>query len=92
MHFTEITNAINLVNFDKKIAYPATIHNELILDDRFVLVGRGIYALKEWGYERGTVTDVITEILKTSLRLLIASQPIESNKFLFLLINIRIYF
>ena len=63
MHFTEITNAINLVNFDKKIAYPATIHNELILDDRFVLVGRGIYALKEWGYERGTVTDVITEIL-----------------------------
>lgn len=63
MHFTEITNAINEVNFDKKVAYPATIHNELILDDRFVLVGRGIYALKEWGYERGTVSDVITEVL-----------------------------
>src|SRR3989344_395370 len=50
MHFTEITEEINKESFDKKVAYPATIHNELILDDRFVLVGRGIYALKEWGY------------------------------------------
>lgn len=64
MHFTEITNAINSAKFDKKIAYSATIHNELILDDRFVLVGRGIYALKEWGYEKGTVSDVISEILE----------------------------
>ena len=68
MHFTEITTAINNTKFDKKIAYPATIHNELILDDRFVLVGRGIYALKEWGYESGTVSDVIVEILKKAGR------------------------
>jgi len=66
MHFTAITTAINDANFDKKVAYPATIHNELILDSRFVLVGRGIYALKEWGYEKGTVADVIEEILKKS--------------------------
>ena len=63
LHFTEIADLINRQNFDKKVAYPATIHNELILDDRFVLVGRGIYALKEWGYEPGTVLDVILDIL-----------------------------
>lgn len=63
LHFTAITELINESNFDKKVAYPATIHNELILDDRFVLVGRGIYALKEWGYQTGTVMDIILDIL-----------------------------
>lgn len=63
LHFTEITDLINQVDFDKKTAYPATIHNELILDDRYVLVGRGIYALKEWGYQSGTVMDIIVDIL-----------------------------
>lgn len=66
LHFTEITDLINQAKFDKKVAYPATIHNELILDDRFVLVGRGIYALKEWGYKSGTVMDIIVDILKKS--------------------------
>lgn len=68
LHFTEITKAINNARFDKKIAYPATIHNELILDNRFVLVGRGIYALSEWGYTKGTVADVIVDILKKANR------------------------
>ncbi|MFA5022612.1 MAG: sigma factor-like helix-turn-helix DNA-binding protein [Patescibacteria group bacterium] len=66
LHFTEITDLINQSGFDKKTAYPATIHNELILDDRYVLVGRGIYALKEWGYQPGTVMDIIIEILKAA--------------------------
>ncbi len=66
LHFNEITQMINESGFDKKIAYPATIHNELILDDRYVLVGRGIYALKEWGYQSGTVIDIITDILAQS--------------------------
>ena len=39
---------INEVKFDKKIANPATVHNELILDNRYVLVNRGTYGLKEW--------------------------------------------
>ncbi len=43
---------------------PQTVHNELIKDIRFVLVGRGIYALNEWGYEKGVVKDVIKGILK----------------------------
>jgi DNA-directed RNA polymerase delta subunit len=47
-HFTEIAKKINEMNFDKKIANAATVHNELILDDRYVLVDRGTYGLKEW--------------------------------------------
>lgn len=67
MHFRKITDTINEIKFDGKKAHPATVHNELILDhDRYVLVGRGIYALKEWGYKPGVVADVITEILAQS--------------------------
>lgn len=64
LHFRDIALRINSANFDKKQAYPATIHNELILDAQYVLVGKGIYALREWGYEKGTVADVITSILR----------------------------
>jgi len=48
LHFTKIAEEINKMKFDHKIANPATVHNELILDKRYVLVGRGIYALKDW--------------------------------------------
>ncbi len=61
MHFTEVAKAIE-ATFKRK-ANPATCHNELIKDDRFVLVGRGIYALAEWGYAKGVVRDVIRDIL-----------------------------
>ena len=64
LHFREITEEINKSGFDRKKAYAPTIHNELILDKRYILVGRGIYALKEWGYIPGVVSDVIAEILK----------------------------
>ena len=63
MHFVEIAGRINEIGFDNKIANAATVHNELILDDKYVLVGRGIYSLKEWGYSDGTVADVIENIL-----------------------------
>lgn len=61
MHFTEV--AKNIQGLFGRVAHPATTHNELIKDGRFVLVGRGLYALKEWGYEPGVVRDVIKEIL-----------------------------
>ncbi|NCU42776.1 hypothetical protein EOL72_00250 [Candidatus Falkowbacteria bacterium] len=48
LHFTEIAQRINEVGFDKKSANPATVHNELILDSRYILTGRGMYGLKEW--------------------------------------------
>src|SRR3989338_6434380 len=62
MHFKEVADAISKT-FNKKIHY-ATCHNELIKDPRFVLVGRGMYALSEWGYKRGIAREVITDILK----------------------------
>ncbi len=62
MHFTEVAKAIQKL-FDRT-AHVATCHNELIKDPRFVLVGRGLYALKEWGYSQGVVKDVIRDILK----------------------------
>lgn len=62
MHFREVAEAIEGL-FEKK-AHTATTHNELIKDERFVLVGRGLYALTEWGYSAGVVKDVLQEILK----------------------------
>jgi len=64
MHFNEIAGAIRDSAFKRKDVTTQAIHNELIKDDRFVLIGRGIYALKEWGYKKGTVADIITEVLK----------------------------
>ena len=64
MHFSEIASAIKKSDFKRKDVTTQAIHNELIKDGRFVLIGRGIYALKEWGYKKGTVADVIAEVLR----------------------------
>jgi len=64
MHFNEISEAIKDSDFKRKDVTTQAIHNELIKDKRFVLIGRGIYALKEWGYEKGTVSDIIAEVLR----------------------------
>ncbi len=63
MHFREVSESI--VDIFKKRSHTATCHNELIKDKRFVLVGRGLYALSEWGYEKGVVKNVIEKILET---------------------------
>jgi hypothetical protein len=62
IHFRDVAKQIEKI-FNKK-AHVATTHNELIKDKRFVLVGRGLYALAEWGYAPGIVRDVIREIIK----------------------------
>lgn len=74
MHFNEIADAIKDSSFKRKDVTTQAIHNELIKDDRFVLIGRGIYALKEWGYKKGTVADVITEVLKK------ANEPLHRDE------------
>jgi hypothetical protein len=61
MHFSHVAKTITAL-FSKK-AHVATTHNELIKDPRFVLVGRGLYALTEWGYKPGVVREVIRETL-----------------------------
>ncbi len=74
MHFNEIAEAIKDSDFKRKDVTTQAIHNELIKDSRFVLIGRGIYALKEWGYKKGTVADIITEVLKE------ADQPLHRDE------------
>lgn len=63
MHFSDIAKAISASNFRRKNVTTQAIHNELIKDKRFILIGRGIYALDTWGYAKGTVTEIITQIL-----------------------------
>ncbi len=62
IHFREVAKLIT--ELFKKKAHVATTHNELIKDPRFVLVGRGLYALAEWGYMSGVVKDVIRGVLE----------------------------
>lgn len=62
IHFTEVAKQIE--KLFKKKAHVATTHNELIKDPRFVLVGRGLYALSEWGYISGVVKDVVRKVLE----------------------------
>lgn len=72
LHFVKVADLINEFNSQwerigcrrPRQALAQTVHNELIRDPRFVLVGRGLYALKEWGYQPGTVRELIIKVLK----------------------------
>ncbi len=64
MHFSDIAKAISSSDFKRKDVTVQAIHNELIKDSRFVLIGRGIYALDSWGFEKGTVSDIIKKTLR----------------------------
>jgi len=92
-HFSEISK---LLNENKSKGLPVspsllssawlkqvkvqTVHNELIKDNRFVLIGRGIYALRDWGYKPGRVVDVIKEVLKKAARPLSQDEIIKRVK------------
>ncbi len=92
LHFTEITKLI-------EGAHLQTVHNELIRDERFVLVGRGIYALREWGYEPGFVKDLIIKILKEKgpmekkeiLRQVLKQRMVKENTVLLNLSNRKLF-
>lgn len=77
LHFGDITKKINELKFNKGEALSQTVHNELIKDPRFILVGRGIYALQEWGYKAGWVKDIILEIFKKEKRPLAKDEIVE---------------
>jgi len=80
LHFSEIAkNSHGLSGhfFQKRKLLAQTIHNELIRDPQFILVGRGIYGLKEWGYSDGTVKDVICDILKKNKTALSRQEILE---------------
>jgi len=78
LHFTEVARMINQLSLtSQNSALPQTVHNELIRDPRFVLVGRGIYALQEWGYFPGQVRDVIFKVLKENKKALSKKEIVE---------------
>lgn len=64
MHFADISKAIKSQDFVRNNITPQAIHNELIKDERFMLVGRGIYALDTWGFKKGTIADIIADVLR----------------------------
>jgi hypothetical protein len=72
-----LDRATDITKVFKKKTNVATCHNELIKDKRFVLVGRGMYGLKEWGHAAGVVKDVITETLKESGKPLTKQEIVE---------------
>jgi len=82
-HFSEIAKLINTTAFSARKANTQTVHNELIKDVRFVLVGRGMYGLSEWGYRPGTVKDVLVDILKS------ASKPMPKAELVAKVLNNR---
>ncbi len=64
-HFRDIAKLIEERQFDERPVFASTVHNELIKDRRFVLVGRGVYGLSEQGFRPGTTREVIADILKS---------------------------
>jgi hypothetical protein len=73
-HFGDIAKLINTTGFSDRKANTQTVHNELIKDSRFVLVGRGIYGLSEWGYRPGTVKEVLVDILRGATKPLLKAE------------------
>ena len=84
LHFKEVAVAIDDVRWSKRKAHPRTVHNELIKDSRFVLVGRGYYAIREWGYEPGVVRDVLVSVLKQ------ATLPLSKDEIIKLVMEKRL--
>lgn len=76
MHFKEVAKDIS--KFFGKKAHVATTHNELIKDGRFVLVGRGVYGLREWGHVGGVVRDVIADVLRDAGKPLSKEEVVEA--------------
>lgn len=85
LHFREIARLIDEHGLYKsgKNTHPQTVHNELIKDERFVLVGRGTYALSDWGYQPGTVREVLSSILKDN------AEPMSREELLSAVMKVR---
>jgi len=64
LHFSEIAKHVRGLGTTKRNVTVQAVHNELIKDARFILIGRGIYALAEWGYTPGTVAEIIASVLR----------------------------
>lgn len=62
LHFREIADRVSKIR--NRICHRGSCHNELVRRNDFVLVGRGLYALKDMGYRPGTIADIIVAGMK----------------------------
>ncbi len=83
MHFSDIAAEIKSSNFKRKNVTVQAIHNELIKDPRFVLIGRGIYALDSWGYKKGTISDIISSVMEK------AGKPLSKEEIVKQVLKVR---
>ncbi len=77
LHFRQVAAAIDRAGWSKHRAHPQTVHNELIKDKRFVLVGRGLYGLAQWGFEPGAVREVLVSVFRRAHKPLSKEQAIQ---------------
>jgi hypothetical protein len=68
VHFREMTKFINELKVSSHSVSEGSVRNELISSSKYVLVGRGLYALSEWGYQPGKVREVISRVIKAENR------------------------
>ena len=88
MHFRDLAGSMNEYAKSASSFHPVwqktieaqTVHNELIKNKEFVLVGRGIYALAEWGYQKGTVREVILQVLRKARKPLALEEVVDGVK------------
>lgn len=80
-HFIELTNKI--IDHFKEPVKVATVHNELIRNNDFVLIWRWIYVLKEWWYKSWTVLDMIIDVLSKS------KEPMSSDDIINRVLKVR---
>lgn len=68
LHYQEMASKV-MEWFPDKAVKVNTVHNELVKNNTiFVNMGLGIYGLKEWGYEWGTVKEIIERVLNKADR------------------------
>ena len=77
LHFRQVATAIDQAGWNRRKTHPQTVHNELIKDKRFVLVGRGLYGLAQWGFEPGAVREVLVSVFKRAQKPLSKEQAIR---------------
>lgn len=68
LHYQEMATKV-MEWFPDKAVKVNTVHNELVKNNTiFVNMGLGIYGLKEWWFQGGTVKEIIERVLETAGR------------------------
>ena len=75
LHFRQIAELIKEYWPGKRVILQ-TVHNELIKDVRFALVGRGVYGLCQWGFVKSPIKKIVWDFIRQ------ANRPMEKEEIL----------